>query len=138
MIRSVLAILAGIIVLTATSFAVEAVADPVLLRMFSDALPNRAAIAHNLPASLFQFAYTSLCICAGGYVTAWLARRSRVRHSVIMGAFELALTVWAMLSLPGEAPFRNWIIGMALIVPAAWCGGILAERTFARVKVPLL
>jgi hypothetical protein len=128
MIRSALAILAGIVVLTITSFAIEAVADPLLLRMFPNALPNRAAISHNLPATLFQLAYTLLSIAAGGYVTAWLARRSEVRHAVIMGAIEVALTVWAMFSFPNEAPLVNWILSMLLIVPAAWCGALLRIR----------
>jgi hypothetical protein len=62
MIRSVLAVLAGIIVLTVTSFAIEAVADPLMIRMFPEALPNQAALSHSLPASLVMFAYTALCI----------------------------------------------------------------------------
>jgi hypothetical protein len=127
MIRSILAVLAGIAALTVTSFAIEAVVDPLLLRTFPHAIPNRAAINHNLPATMFQFAYTALCIAAGGYVTAWLARRSPVRHAVIMGAVEVALTVWAMLSIPDQAPLRNWIFGMAMTIPAAWFGG-LARR----------
>jgi hypothetical protein len=128
MTRSVLAILAGIVVLTVTSFAIEAVADRLLLRMFPATLPNRAALAHNLPATLFQLAYTALCIAAGGYVTAWLARRALVGHAVIMGAIELALTVWAMFSFPGEAPRRNWIAGLMLIVPAASLGAKVRAR----------
>jgi hypothetical protein len=128
MMRSVLAMMVGIVILTITSFAIEAVADPLLLRMFPATLPNRAALAHNLPATLFQLAYTALCIAAGGYVTAWLARRAQVRHAVILGAIELALTVWAMVSFPGEAPRRNWIVGMILIVPAAWLGAKVRAR----------
>jgi hypothetical protein len=129
MLRSALAIFAGIVVLTITSFAIEAVADPLLLRMFPNALPNRAAISHNLPASLFQLAYTLASIAAGGYVTAWLARRSQVRDAVVMGAIELALTVWAMFAFPNEAPLRNWILSMLLIVPAAWCGALVRLRS---------
>jgi hypothetical protein len=124
-IRSVLAVLAGIAVLTATSFAIEAVADPWMMAAFPNVLPDRAAIGHNALATLFQFAYTALCVAAGGYVTAWLARRSRVGHALVMGAVQVALTVWAMISLPGHAPLRNWIGGIVMIVPAAWCGGML-------------
>jgi len=128
MIRSILAVLAGIAVLTATSFAIEAVANPLLMRMFPNALPNQSAISHNLPAALFLFTYTSLCVVAGGYVTAWLARRSQTLHAVIMGGIQTVLTVWAMLSIPEQAPLRNWIVGIALTVPAAWCGGMLRAR----------
>ena len=128
MIRSILAVLAGIAVLTATSFAIEAVANPLMMRMFPNALPNQAALSHNLPATLFLFAYTCLCVAAGGYVTAWLARRSKMLHVVIMGVVQVVLTVWAMLSIPEQAPLRNWIASMVLTVPAAWCGGMLRAR----------
>ena len=77
MVRSILAVLAGIGVLTVTSFAIEAAADPLLMRMFPQALPDRIAINHNLPATLFGFAYTALCVAAGGYVTAWVAHGQR-------------------------------------------------------------
>jgi len=122
MIRSALAILARIVVLTVTSFAIEAAADPLLLHLFPHVLPNRAAMSHNLPATLLQWVYTAWCIATGGYVTAWLARRREALHAVIMGGIELALTVWAMVSLPNEAPLRNWIVGMALIVPGRGAG----------------
>jgi hypothetical protein len=134
MLRSVLAILAGIAVLTATSFALEAAADPLLFRLFPHALPNSAALSHNLPAMLFQIAYTAVCIACGGYVTAWLAHRSEILHAIVMGVVQVALTFWAMLSFPDKAPLRNWILSMAITVPAAWCGGRLARR-LARHKI---
>jgi hypothetical protein len=95
MIRSLLALLAGIALLTATSFAIEAVANPLLTRTFPELLPNKAAIQHYGFANLFLFAYTALCVTAGGYVTAWAANRRPVRHAVIMGTIQLALTVRA-------------------------------------------
>ena len=134
MIRSVLAVLAGIVVLTITSFAIEAVADPLMLRVFPHALPDKAALSHNLPASLFLFAYTSLCVAAGGYVTAWLARRSPVRHAVAMGVVQVALTVLAMMSPRIVAPFRNWIATLVLTIPTAWCGGLLRARQTRSVQ----
>jgi hypothetical protein len=134
MIRSVLAVLAGIVVLTVTSFAIEAVADPLLLRLFPHALPDRTAISHNLPASLFMFAYTFLCVAAGGYVTAWIARRSPVWHAVSMGVVQVALTVLAMVSLPNVAPMRNWVVALVLTIPTAWCGGLLRARQTRSVQ----
>jgi hypothetical protein len=130
MIRSALAILAGIVTLTITSFPIEAAADPLMMRLFPHALPNRAAISHNLPAALFLFAYTAFCVAVGGYVTAWLARRSPVPHSLLMGAVQVALTILAMLSpsLRNEAPLRNWIATLLFTIPAAWCGGALRAK----------
>jgi hypothetical protein len=134
MIRSALAILAGIVTLTITSFAIEAAADPLMTRLFPHTLPNRAAISHNLPAALFLFAYTALCVAAGGYVTAWIARRSPMLHAALMGAAQVALTVWAMMSpsLRNEAPLRNWIGALVFTIPAAWCGGLLRAKQTAK------
>jgi hypothetical protein len=128
MMRSVLAVLAGIATLTVTSFAIEAVADPLMMRMFPQALPNRAAIGQNLSATIFLFAYTALCVAAGGYVTAWIARQSPVLHAGVMGVVQVALTVWAMLSIRNEAPMRNWIGALVLTVPVAWFGGVIRAR----------
>jgi hypothetical protein len=134
MIRSALAIMAGIAVLTATSFAIEAAANPLMMRMFPHSLPTSAAIGYNLPANLFLYAYTALCVACGGYVTARLANRAPVRHSVIMGVVQVALTVLAMVSLREAGPLRNWIAAMVLTVPAAWCGGVLRANRTSRLR----
>jgi predicted aconitase with swiveling domain len=115
MLRSALAVIAGILVLTVASFAIEAVADPLMSR--------------NVPARIFMLAYTMLCVAAGGYVTAWLARRSQVRHAVIMGVIEAVFTVGAMMALPGHAPLWSWVAGIVLIIPAAWFGGMLRAKS---------
>jgi hypothetical protein len=128
MVRSILAVLAGLVVLTATSFAIEAAADPILMRIFPHALPDRAAISHNLASAIFMIAYTSACVAAGGYVTAWIARRSPIWHAVAMGVVQEGLTVWAMVSLPNEARLRNWVATLVLTIPVAWCGGLLRAR----------
>jgi len=137
MIISIAAVLAGLIVLTVTSFAIEWAADPLLLRLFPEALPNRSALETNLYAALFMYFYTALCVAAGGYVSAWVARRSPVAHAVAMGVVELGLTVWAMKAVVVHAPLRNWIVGIAMAVPAAWCGGLLrAKQVTKRNTLP--
>jgi hypothetical protein len=118
MIRSALAVLAGILALTVSSFAIEAVVNPLMTQV----------MIQKVPARIFTLAYTLLCVAAGGYVTAWLAHRAEVRHAVIMGAIEAVFTVGAMLALPGHAPLWSWIAGIALIIPAAWLGGMLRAK----------
>jgi hypothetical protein len=129
-IRSICAVLAGIVALTVTSFAVEAAVNPILLRLFPRALPNPAAIAFNPYASLVTLVYTSLCIVAGGYVTAWIAKRAPVEHAIIMGVVQVLLTVMAMLHFRGMAPLRNWIATLILTIPVASLGGVLHARHF--------
>ena len=116
MVRSVLAVLAGIATLTLTSFAIEAAAKP---------------LQQNTSGVVFMFLYSALCVAGGGYVTAWLATRAKVRHSVIMGAIQAALVIPAMMTFPDVAPLWRWLAGMVLIVPAAWCGGMMYARRTA-------
>jgi len=95
-------VLAGIAAITVTSFAIEAVVEPLMMRTFPSALPDRTAISHSIPASLFTFAYSALCIAFGGYVTAWVARNSKCacgNH----GAIQAALVIPAMLAYPDLA-----------------------------------
>jgi hypothetical protein len=126
--RSALAVLAGLAVLTLTSFAIEWAVDPLLMRLFPRALPTSSALNTNLYASLFMYFYTVLAVVAGGYVTAWIARQSPVRHAIAMGVIELALTLWAMQAAVTNAPLLNWVIGIVTVVPAAWLGGLLRAR----------
>lgn len=125
--RSILGVLAGIVVLTVASFAIEAVAAPILTRLFPNALPNRAAVEQNLPASIFLFFYTSLCLVLGAYVAAWIAGRAPVLHALIMGAVEVVLTFVAMVHFT-NLPKRNFIVSMIFTIPVAWIGGALRAR----------
>ncbi len=127
MVRSVLAILAGIVALTVTSFAIEWVTDPVLADVHPDAHSSRAALFGDV-RKLIMFVYTTLCVACGGYVTAWLAHGSKVRHAVIMGAIQTALTALAMIEFRHKAPLWFWIVGIAITVPAAWFGGVLRVK----------
>jgi hypothetical protein len=135
MIRSVLAILAGLVVIIITSFGIEAAVNPLLMKMFPAALPNEAAMSHNIPAWLFTFAYTFLCVVAGGYVTARLAARHAVRHAVILGLLQSVLTIPAMLVYADKAPLWGWIVSMILVIPAAWWGGLIYSRNGTNLSV---
>lgn len=131
MLRSVIAVLAGIVVLTAASFAIEALADPLLLRTFPHALPNQAALHSNPWTRAFTWAYGLTCVAAGGYVAARIARRFPVRHAAALGIFQALLTVAAMLSPVGNHTSRTqWIMIAILSLPATLAGGALSREEF--------
>jgi hypothetical protein len=130
-IRSVLAVIVGIVALTVTSFAIEWVTDPVLAGVFPDARLE-GGTSHNAVRKLIMFVYSTLCVAYGGYVTAWLARGSEIRLAVIMGAIQMALTTLAMVEFHDKAPLWFWIAGIAVTVPAAWCGGIFRTKVVDR------
>lgn len=142
MIRSILAVVAGIVVLTIVSFAIEAVADPLLMRMFPAALPDAAALSANFPARLFMLAYTLFSIGVAGYFTAWIANRSGIWHAAIMGAIEVALTLYVMIAAPfpeaHQAPRWWWIAGMILMIPAASLGAAIRQKQSARRTIAQL
>src|ERR1700722_18170133 len=140
MLRSVLSVLAGIAVLTAASFAIEAIANPLLLRAFPEAMPSPAALSSNPWARLFTFAYGLTCVAAGGYVAARIARRSPIKHAAAMGILQAGLTIVAMLSpVANHASQMQWITIAILSIPAALAGGFLYEGqkpTVGLEKVP--
>ena len=83
--RSIVAVVAGIAVLTAASFAIEALADPVMISLFGDKT--------RLAPSIFMYFYTAVSVAAGGYVTAWIAGRSPQGHATAMGVLQESLNV---------------------------------------------
>ena len=137
MIRSILAVITGLVVLTIVSFAIEAAADPLLMHLFPQALPDAAALAGNLPARLFMLVYTTFSIVVGGYATAWIARRSRLTHAAIMAVIEVAFTLYVMIAAPFQeahpAPRWVWITGVILMIPAACLGAAIQAKQRAAV-----
>jgi hypothetical protein len=126
MFRSVLSVLAGIALLTAASFAIEAVVNPLLLHAFPQALPDPAALSSNTWVRMLTFAYGLWCVATGGYLAACIARRLPVRHSAAMGILQAGLTIAAMSSPEGSHASRmQWILIALLSIPAALAGGFL-------------
>lgn len=123
MVRSLLAILAGVATLTAISFGIEAIVDPLL---------TRASLSHSIGARLFGFAYGTLSIVAGGYVTAWVAQRAPIVHAAVLGAVQSLLTVWGMIAMWNHAPAANWIVALAMSLPASLVGGWVFACTAGR------
>jgi hypothetical protein len=128
MIRSVLSVLAGIAVLTTTSFAIESALNPLLIRAFPETLPGPEALSSNPWIRTLTFAYGLMCLAAGGYVAARLARRLPVTHAAVMGIIQAGLTILAMLSPVGNhASPLQWIIIAILTIPAAVAGGVVCK-----------
>ena len=126
MLRSVLSVLAGIAVLTAASFAIEAAVDALLFRQLPQALPGPAALSTNQWVRALTFAYGFMCVAAGGYISARIARRKPIEHAAAMGMVQAGLTIVAMLSPEANHASRlQWITTAILSIPAALAGGIL-------------
>jgi hypothetical protein len=125
-------VLAGLVVLTIVSFAIEAAVNPLLLHVFPSAFPDQDALARSVPARLIMTAYTLLAIVAGGYVTAWIASRAKLRDAIIMGAVEAALTLYVMIAMPfpeaRQSPRWGFVVAIVLMIPAAALGARIQMR----------
>jgi hypothetical protein len=129
MLRSVLSLLAGIAVLTVASFAIEAAVGPLLLRVFPQALAGPQALSSNPWVKTLTYSYLFMCVAAGGYVAARVARRSPIKHAAAMGIVQAGLTIVAMLSpVANHASRLQWVTTAVLSIPAALVGGTLYKR----------
>ncbi len=134
--RSALAIVAGVATLTAASFALEGVVDFALMRLFPEAFPTVAAIDRNWPARLFMYGYGCLSVAAGGFVTAWVARRAPIVHAALLGVAQALLTIWAAIAMPEHASLGTWVTTVLMTLPAATVGGWLFAGAVARAGGP--
>ena len=100
--------------------------NPLLLRAFPQVLPGPAALSSNQWVRMLTFAYGLICVGAGGYVAARIARRLPIRHAAAMGFLQAGLTIAAMFSPEGNLASRmQWITIAILSIPAALAGGLL-------------
>ena len=126
--RSIVAVLAGFVTLSAALYAMQGVGTAVLMRTTPD-LPDTVSIVNYSTATrVFWLIWETLSMVAAGYVTARIAPSSHVAHATLMGAIQAIVTVWAMFSVRGDEPLWFWITGIAMMVPAAWLGGWLRMK----------
>jgi uncharacterized membrane protein (DUF485 family) len=63
-----------------------------------------------------------------GYVTGWIARRSEVRHTLVLGVLQLAMGTVATIAYFDVAPVWYHLTFLALLIPAHVLGGVLRRR----------
>ena len=77
-------------------------------------------------------AYTLFAIAVGGYVTAWVASRAKLRAAVIMGIIEVAFTLYVMIAMPfpeaHQSPRWGFVVAIVLMIPAAALGALMQMR----------
>jgi hypothetical protein len=78
--------------------------------------------------------YTVLCSALAGFVAAFVAGKSEMKHAMALAALQEALTATAMVSHPGLA--RSWVWACNLtLVPAAIV--LAAQWRAARKRAPI-
>jgi hypothetical protein len=127
-IRSVLAVLAGIVTMSAVAFAIEIPLRALTLRLFSQSFPDSAALDSNVGWMLSQSLYTVPALMLGGYVAAWLAPRRGLAHAVAMAIVQELLIVALIFKPPHPVPPWMWAITLVVTPAAIIYGGYLRSR----------
>jgi hypothetical protein len=122
-VRSILAVLLGIVASTAVAFAIE-----ILLKALLS--PNTSSVAWMLGESL----YTVPALMFGGYVAAWLAPGRPLAHSIAMAVIQELLMIALIFNPPHPVPPWIWAIGLTMTPIAIILGGYLRSRSATRKR----
>ena len=126
--RSVAAVLAGFVTLSVLLYAMQGAGTALLMRTNPDLPATTSIVNYSLATRVFWLIWETTSMVAAGSVTARLASSSKIAHAIVMGAFQAAVTVMAMLSIQSGEPIWFWLTGIAFMIPAAWLGGRLSAR----------
>jgi hypothetical protein len=127
-VRSILAVLAGIVTLSVVAFAIEIPLRMLTLRFLSRSFPDRASLDVSVGWMLSQSLYTVAAAILGGYVAAWLAPRRGLAHAVAMAIVQELLIVALIFAPPHPVPPWLWAISLVVTPAAIIYGGYLRSR----------
>jgi len=121
--RSVLAVAAGIVVFSLALFATE---------------PLFGVAVRSTPGQLAWLVWLGVSMAMSGLATAWLAGRAPGGHAIAMAAIQAAMTFIAMLTVrSANEPRWFWLAGIVLMLPAAWAGAWIRSAVHkTRIRSP--
>lgn len=132
-VRSVLAVLAGIVAMTALAFAIEIPIRSLTLGWFSETFADSSALDSHVGWMLSQSLYTVPALMLGGFVAAWLAPHRGLAHSVAMAIVQEILIVALMFAPPHPVPAWMWAITLLLTPAAIITGSLVFARRERRI-----
>lgn len=119
MLRSIGAVLLGIIVIGLTAVG----ADLILRALLPGAFTQSGGRVDSAPILLLTLSYTLLFLMVGGYVTAWLAQRAELKHALILAVIQWLFTLLATIQFWPTAPAWYHLAILVLLGPAVVGGG---------------
>lgn len=124
--RSILAVVVGFVVIGVLAAGTTALLGGAVPGLF-DANGRATSLRWELVTHAYVFAYATL----GCWLAARLAPDRPMRHALILGVLGLVFNVVGSGMRWSTAPAWSHLLGIALVMPAAWLGGYLAERRSA-------
>jgi hypothetical protein len=122
MIRSILAVIAGSALWTVLWLGSNA--------MLAAIFPARmkAGRIDSVPVLLLILGLSLIFSILAGYVTALLARRKEMTHTLILGVLQLAMGIAAQLANFDLLPLWYHLSFLLLLIPGNLFGGLLQSR----------
>jgi hypothetical protein len=118
MLRSILAIVAGTLVLLVAVMTT----DTVLLKLFPSFTDAQGRVGSNAVGFLMMSYALAYCVLAG-YVAALVARRREVAHALALGVLLTLLLVFPTIKFWDTTPAWYHVALFVLTIPACAAGG---------------
>ncbi len=122
MIRSIFAVIAGSVVWTMLWLGSNAL----VMRLFPDWYGEGGKV-ESAPVLLFMILRSVIFSILAGYITAWIARRSEIKHTFALGVLQLVLGIIATIQFYNVAPLWYHALFLTLLIPSNVFGGWLRE-----------
>ena len=122
-VRSILAVVAGFVLIVVLSFGADFV-----LRTAAPQAFGPAGNTHDPAMLVAVMGYVLLFVVLGSFVTGWLAPARPLRHALILGVLGLLLTLIPTVMFWRDTPAWYHFGVLVAILPAAWLGGTVRER----------
>lgn len=124
MIRSILAVLAGNIIWAILFLGSNAI----LARLLPAQI--KADKIESVPALLLLLALSLIFSIIAGYITARIAKRKEITHTLVLGVLQLAMGIAAQMANYDAVPLWYHIVFLLLLIPGNLFGGwLIAKRT---------
>ena len=141
-VRSVLAIVLGMAVVTVVSEGIEFALVTALNGSVTTDLPRYFAVRNQPGVLAAKLVYNGLGALLGGYVAAAVAGRAPLAHGIVVAVLQLAGLLWGMLfsEYKDTSPTWLWLALAAsmtpLIVAGAWLRGRRRPASMRRSAAP--
>lgn len=126
MMRSVLAVLTGVV-----TIGVLAVAGDAAMRRLVPSAFDANGFTDNVPVLLAALLYTTLFSAVGGWFTAAASKRRDLRDVFILVGLQFVMTLVANVMLFDRRILWFYVLGLVLTVPAIVAGGRVRIRAIA-------
>jgi len=113
--RSILAVILGYLVVAIATMVTFAIAFP---------NPDSAQLP-SISLMLFLLGAGVLYTIIGGYVTAFIARKAEIKHTLALGSLMVILGIISMIATFGKEPLWFQLVLIITPIPSALAGGYL-------------